>query len=116
MLVVMPVVPDPPERPILARQDTEERENELEQLTGLERAVCQQSMIARGNPEDLKGAGDQQRNDGHAAPADEKNQSAAQMQKDKRRHERNVPRRQRTHSLALGLHLSCPPAWPTHSE
>jgi hypothetical protein len=81
--VVMPVMPHPPEGAILAGKNTEEGENELEQPAGLERAVCEQSMIACGDPEDLKRAGDQECRHRWAAQADKKNQSAAQMQQDK---------------------------------
>jgi hypothetical protein len=103
--VVMPVMPDPPERSILAGKNPEEGENELEQPAGLERSVCEQSMIACGDAEDLKRAGDQECRQSHAAPAYENDHSAAQMHQDKRRHECNVPGRERTHSVGLGRHL-----------
>jgi hypothetical protein len=103
--VVMPVMPHPPEGAILAGKNTEESENELEQPAGLERAVCEQSLIACGDPEDLKRAGDQECRHRWAAQADKKNQSAAQMQQDKGCEECNVPRREQTHLIGLGLHL-----------
>ena len=46
MAVVMSVMSDPPERPILAGKDTEKGEHELEQLAGLERMMGEQSVIA----------------------------------------------------------------------
>src|ERR1700730_4942048 len=105
MAGVMPVMSDPPEPPILAGKDTEKGEHELEQLAGLERMMGEQSMIARGDPEDLQRAGDQECGYRRAAPADEKNQSAAQMHHYKRCHECNVPRRQQSHLVGLGFHL-----------
>jgi len=104
----MPVVPNPPEWPILAGKNTKQCEDELEYLTGLEGPMRQQPMITRGDPEDLKRARNQADSNGNAAPADEKNQSAAQVHQDKWREESNVLGRQSTHHLRgprVGPHL-----------
>jgi hypothetical protein len=45
--VVVPVVTDPPQRPVLARKNATKSEHELELAAGLERSVRQQAVIPR---------------------------------------------------------------------
>ena len=90
--MVMTMMPNPPHRPVLAGKHAEQGKNELEYAGGLEGSVREQSMIAHRDAEDLKRACDQEGADGNVAPADDKNQSASQVQQDEGREECNVSR------------------------
>src|SRR5713226_2331490 len=66
--VMVSVVPDPPQWPILAGEHAEQREQELKRAARLERTVGEQPMISCGNPEQLDRARDYRRISSAARP------------------------------------------------
>jgi hypothetical protein len=51
--VMMPVMADPPQRPVLRREHAEQGQHELKDTAGLKRAVCKQPVIAHRDAEHL---------------------------------------------------------------
>jgi len=80
--VMVSVVPDPPQWPILAGEHAEQREQELKRAARLERTVGEQPMISCGNPEQLDRARYKTGRDRSPADSNDKDEAAAKMQQD----------------------------------
>jgi hypothetical protein len=80
--VVVPVMADPPEWPVLAGENPEQGQQELERTGSPERPMGQKSMITGGYAENLERARDQESRYCDATPANDKNEAASEMQQD----------------------------------
>lgn len=88
MSVVIPVVPDPPQRTVLRGERTAQGEDELEAAACPERPMGKQPVIAQRNAEGLDCSGSEQDRRGDPARAHHEYQRAGEMNryegKDKR--------------------------------
>jgi hypothetical protein len=80
MPVVISMVPDPPQRPVLAGEHAARGEDELKAAGRLEGTMRQQAVIAKGDTEDLDQRCQKENCRGGCTCTDYKYQSAAEMQ------------------------------------
>ena len=91
--VVMSMMRNPPKRPVLTGQDTQQRQHELEPSARAVGAMCQKAVIASGDPEDLEDAGDCKNRYGSRSRTDDEHQGARPMQDEERHDEGDMRHR-----------------------
>src|SRR5256885_1719474 len=95
MLVMMPVMADPPQRSVLRGENAEHREEKLKKPAGPKRPMGKQAMEPGGDAENLQQSGDGKSGDRRFTDADNEHQRAGGVQNDQRCEKSDVPKRKR---------------------
>ena len=105
--VMVSMVADPPQRSVLAGENAEQREYELELPAGLERSVSEQAVVTRRDAEQLHPARDKKCCQSGLTDAGGESEAATEMEQDQREHEREMARQEGRYIRGLSRAHGC---------